>query len=135
MEYACIAVLELAMRFSEDEPVQIRKIAAKHGIPSRFLVQILLQLKNAGIVQSTRGASGGYKLSTAPEKLSLSAVMSVIDGGTSALETHASSTPVSNTLIETWNAIIQQQEAQLKSITFADLARQARQSEDNMYYI
>ena len=57
-EYACIAVLELAARHGQPEPVRIRQIAEAHGIPSRFLVQILLQLKSAGLVQSTRGAAG-----------------------------------------------------------------------------
>ena len=57
-EYACIAVLELAARHGRGEPVRIRDIADAHGIPSRFLVQILLQLKTAGLVQSVRGAAG-----------------------------------------------------------------------------
>src|SRR4029453_18506042 len=51
VEYACVAVLELAARYESDEPVRIRDIADAHGIPSRFLVQILLQLKGAGLVQ------------------------------------------------------------------------------------
>jgi hypothetical protein len=49
-EYAAIAVLELARNWTSDEPVRIRSIAAAHGVPSRFLVQILLQLKGAGLV-------------------------------------------------------------------------------------
>ena len=57
-EYACIAVLELAARHAVGEPVRIRDIAEAHGVPSRFLVQILLQLKSAGLVQSIRGAAG-----------------------------------------------------------------------------
>ena len=135
MEYACIAVLELAMRYGDDDPIQIRKIADRHGIPSRFLVQILLQLKNAGIVQSTRGASGGYRLMVNPEKLTLAKVMAVIDGGFSKIDSHVSPTAVSKTLLDTWNSIIAGQNDNLQSITFADLARQARESEDNMYYI
>ena len=65
-EYACLAVLELARAFDSDEPVRIRSIAEEHGIPSRFLVQILLQLKGAGLVNSTRGAAGGYQLAKPP---------------------------------------------------------------------
>ena len=56
-EYACIAVLELALNYGSGDPVTIRAIAETHGIPSRFLVQILLQLKGTGIVGSTRGAA------------------------------------------------------------------------------
>ncbi len=61
-EYASIAVLELSQSYHTGEPVRIRDIADRHGIPSRFLVQILLQLKGVGIVQSSRGAGGGYQL-------------------------------------------------------------------------
>ena len=46
-EYACLAMLELAARYGQGEPAPIREIADEHGIPSRFLVQILLQLKGA----------------------------------------------------------------------------------------
>ena len=46
----------------ESSPVHIREISEAYGIPERYLVQILLQLKGAGLVASTRGASGGYRL-------------------------------------------------------------------------
>ena len=61
IEYAAIAVLELAQHWNSDEPVRIRTICAAHGVPAGFLVQILLQLKGAGVVTSTRGAAGGYQ--------------------------------------------------------------------------
>jgi Rrf2 family protein len=77
-EYACIAVLELALKYSQKEPVRIHDIADLHGIPPRFLVQILLQLKSAGFVASIRGAAGGYRLAKPPEKISLGEVMTTI---------------------------------------------------------
>ena len=80
-EYACIAMLELAARYGAREPVRIRKIAERHGVPPRFLVQILLQLKGAGFVASTRGAAGGYHLIMPPDEVSLGQVMEVIEGG------------------------------------------------------
>src|ERR1700735_2272211 len=70
-EYACIAMLERSASFGSGEPVRIRKIAEDHGVPSRFLVQILLQLKGAGYVNSTRGAAGGYELIKPPDEISL----------------------------------------------------------------
>src|ERR1700754_1671739 len=79
-EYACLAVLELAARYETAEPIRIRTIADEHGIPSRFLVQILLQLKGAGFVVSTRGASGGYQLAKPPSDITLGEVMAVIEG-------------------------------------------------------
>ena len=51
-----------------------------HAIPERYLVQILLQLKGAGLVVSTRGASGGYRLARPAAEISLSDVLAAIDG-------------------------------------------------------
>ena len=70
-EYACLAVLELALSYDSGEPMQVRRLATAHGIPSHFLVQILLQLKNAGLVSSTRGAAGRYRLIRSPEQVPL----------------------------------------------------------------
>ena len=61
-------------------PCAIREISDTHAIPERYLVQILLQLKGAGLVVSTRGASGGYRLARPAAKLALSEVLAVIDG-------------------------------------------------------
>src|SRR5258708_30878351 len=89
-EYACIAMFELAASYGSGEPVRIRKIAERHGIPSRFLVQILLQLKGAGYVNSTRGAAGGYELVRPPQDVSLGEVMMVIEGPDEGPTTNAS---------------------------------------------
>src|SRR5947209_4513809 len=78
-EYACIAMLELAVRRSDPNPVRLKAIADMHNIPKRFLVQILLQLKAAGLVASTRGASGGYHLGRQPEVITLGDIIAVID--------------------------------------------------------
>src|SRR5262245_57823099 len=79
-EYACLAMLQLAEDYPSGEPIQIRRIADEHGIPSRFLVQILLQLKGASLVASTRGAAGGYRLARHPAKITLGEVVDVMDG-------------------------------------------------------
>jgi DNA-binding IscR family transcriptional regulator len=79
-EYACLAVLELAAKYGSGEPVRVRTIADRQGIPSPFLVQILLQLKSAGVVESTRGSAGGYRLTRDPATLSLGEVVSMIEG-------------------------------------------------------
>ncbi len=60
-------ILALARPRPDDPPVRIREIAESHGIPERYLVQILLQLKGAGLVHSTRGAAGGYRLARPAE--------------------------------------------------------------------
>jgi Rrf2 family protein len=135
-EYACIAMLELAERYGSGEPVRIRSIADEHGIPSRFLVQILLQLKGAGFVTSTRGASGGYQLVKPPEEISLAEVMHVIEGAEEPIDSSASPDSVpAKVLRAAWQEVADVQQEMLRSITFAELIDRARQQSENMYYI
>jgi Rrf2 family protein len=135
-EYACIAVLELANHFGSGEPIRIRRIAESHGIPSRFLVQILLQLKGAGLVSSTRGASGGYQLVRDPQSLTLADVMAVVEGHPSEVTSSATiQTAVSRVLIETWREVATVQQEMLAGITFAELVQRVRGSTEQMYYI
>jgi Rrf2 family protein len=79
-QYACLAIMALARHQPDQTPVRIRTIAEAHGIPERYLVQILLQLKGAGLVYSTRGAAGGYRLARPADQISLGEVLTAIDG-------------------------------------------------------
>lgn len=63
-----------------NEPMQIVRIAEEENIPKKFLEQILLEMRNAGILYSKKGAGGGYSLNKAPEDVRLSQVMRLIDG-------------------------------------------------------
>ncbi len=135
-EYACIAVLELATRYGSGRPVRIREIADPNGIPSRFLVQILLQLKTAGIVGSTRGAAGGYQLLKDPGELTLADVMAASEGQIGAPVSNAGQqTPCTRSLFAAWNELATAERQLLESITFAQLAEQAMGQADIMYYI
>jgi Rrf2 family protein len=78
-QYGCVAMVELACSYGDKNPVQLKNIAKSHGISQRFLVQILLQLKGAGLVDSARGANGGYLLAKAPAEISLADIINAID--------------------------------------------------------
>jgi Rrf2 family cysteine metabolism transcriptional repressor len=135
-EYACIAVLELAARHSSGDPVRIRDIAAAHGIPSRFLVQILLQLKSAGLVQSVRGASGGYNLAKDPEEITLLDVMTVVDAQLGNVPTGATrNTPTTRALQRAWKEVAAKERELLDGVTFADLVQRLKGATEGMYYI
>ncbi len=135
-EYACIAMLELAGCYGSGEPVRIRKIADDHGIPSRFLVQILLQLKGSGLVTSTRGAAGGYRLIKPPGDVTLGQVMSVIEGHDAEIVTNATvNSPQVGVLLDAWREVSQTQSSMLAGITLADLVERAGEPCENMYYI
>lgn len=135
-EYACIAVLELASRYDQGKPVRIREIAEANGIPSRFLVQILLQLKSAGIVGSTRGAAGGYQLVKPPGEITLAEVMAVSDGpSTDPVTSVSQESAASRTLMASWQNVAAVEREMLEAVTFADLVERAAEQIDNMYYI
>ena len=135
-EYACIAVLELAVRYEQGKPVRIREIAEANGIPSRFLVQILLQLKSAGIVGSTRGAAGGYQLVKPPGEITLAEVMAVSDGQLSdPVSSVERESAASRSLMASWQNVAAVQREMLTVVTFADLVDRAAEQMENMYYI
>jgi Rrf2 family cysteine metabolism transcriptional repressor len=78
-EYAVRALLVLGLNY-EQPVVRIQTISDQQNIPKRFLEQILNDLKSAGIVQSKRGVSGGYRLARRPEQITLAAVVRHIEG-------------------------------------------------------
>jgi Rrf2 family protein len=134
-EYACLAVLELSRAYDSGEPVRIRSIADEHGIPSRFLVQILLQLKGAGLAASTRGAAGGYQLVKPPEEITLEEVMSVVDGKDKLPNPAAAKSPTRRVLLKAWRDVAIARQEMLHDITFADLAARASGEVEQMYHI
>lgn len=79
-DYAVRAVLELARHTPSNTPQTATDIAERQNIPEKYLVHILLQLKRAGIVQSVRGAQGGYMLGPSPGAINLLDVITAVDG-------------------------------------------------------
>jgi len=77
--YALQAMMTLARRHGEGA-IKIRDIAADSNLPEKFLELILLELKNARIVDSVRGARGGYRLRRDPATIPLSDIIRLIDG-------------------------------------------------------
>jgi Rrf2 family protein len=133
-EYACLAMLQLAVEYDSGEPVQIRRIADEHGVPARFLVQILLQLKGASLVASTRGAAGGYRLARPPRKITLAEVIDVMEGDERPETNAGKGTPLVRVLLELCRELGEAQRDRLEDTTLADLAEQAARREP-MWYI
>jgi Rrf2 family protein len=137
-EYACIAMLHLALNYRSPVPARIKAIADAHGIPQRFLVQILLQLKTAGLVVSVRGASGGYQLARPPEQISLADIIgSVID------RTHAQrpelgalrNSAALKAVRSVWNDIQAEEQRLLEELSLAELGRRSQEKSELSYQI
>ncbi len=137
-EYACVAMLELALQYDSGKPVRIRWISKRHEVPPRFLVQILLQLKGAGFVESVRGAAGGYRLIVSPEDVSLGQVMEVIEGTSRKNGRPANASPDSplvKVLQQAWGQVGDARRNMLDDISLADLSERAKGQGEQMYYI
>jgi Rrf2 family protein len=82
MKYALKALLVLADEAEKKrpEPLTIEEIAKRSATPKRFLEHILLEVRNAGVIASIRGRSGGYSLIKRPTDISISELLRTIDG-------------------------------------------------------
>lgn len=119
-EYACLAMLALARHRPDEPPMRIREIAESQGIPERYLVQILLHLKGAGLVSSVRGASGGYRLTKAPDRISIGEVLLAIDGPEESYREPIA--PEARALASVWEEIRRAEQEVLDRISLADVA-------------
>jgi Rrf2 family protein len=133
-EYACLAMLQMAQEYESAEPLQIRRIAEEQGIPSRFLVQILLQLKGAGLVASTRGAAGGYRLARSPQEISLAEMIEVMEGADRPQTNAGKRTPLVGALLALCRELGDAQRDRLDDTSLADLIELAAKREP-MWYI
>jgi Rrf2 family protein len=134
-QYACLAMLQLAQEFAAGEPVQAPRIAERHGIPATFLVQILHELKRAGLATSTRGAAGGYRLSRPPGEVTLADVVDVFETADEPAECAASASPMAPAMLEVCCDLARTRRELLESITLADLAERAAAGAGSMWYI
>src|SRR2546426_10841496 len=85
-------MLDLALR-REGGLTPIQEIARRQSIPQRYLEQVLLSLKRAGLLTSKRGSTGGYHLTRDPEDITVGAVLRAVEGTRAAFQAGASVHP------------------------------------------
>jgi Rrf2 family protein len=79
-DYALRIMLSLTFEAHSGEPQRLPDLARKNGIPLRFLEQIMIRLKAAGLVESRRGRRGGYLVGRDPDKVTMGEILRVMDG-------------------------------------------------------
>ena len=109
--------------------LKVADIAAGPDIPPDYLVQVLIILKTAGIVESVRGKMGGYRLSRSPRTITVAEVVQAVEGR--RLEPAAGLRRVLNDLLTQAD---QATERVLSETTFEDLCRQEREGKEAMSY-
>ena len=135
-QYAIQAMIDIAVHSTKSkEPISLREIAKNQNIPLPFLEQIGIKLRNAGLVKSTRGATGGYFLSKDKKQISLADIMQAIEGEINVA-------PNTNTRFEVthklWQKLNQNILTILKSITLEDLYYDSisyKASKENQAYV
>src|SRR5436305_431 len=135
-DYACIYMMELATNHVDSQPLRIKAIADQTGIPDRFLVQILLLLKTAGLVASVRGASGGYQLARPPQAISLADILNALEKRTDphTLPDAVKLSPSARTLTTVWAEVQAEEQRLLENISLAELLERSRQDNVNLSY-
>jgi Rrf2 family protein len=80
VDYACRVLAQLARHHGEGRLAHIDELAKIEAVPATYLVQILSELRNGGLITSRRGKQGGYVLSRPPEKITLYDIVKLIEG-------------------------------------------------------
>jgi Rrf2 family protein len=131
-EYACRALLELALHWPREEPLQLHIISEKEDIPRKYLVQILIQLKRMGLVNSIRGKQGGYTIARPPHKITLGEVIREIGGPLLPL---ANVTTKNGSVFATiWNEVEEAMAKVLDKITFEDISNKTKGAKKAILY-
>lgn len=134
-DYACRALLVLALNWPKQDPMVISDIAEHQDIPINFLTQILIQLKNLGYVESVRGNKGGYILIKNPKSVNVGMIFSQFND--SALKTGIQSPKVKADIFKAiWSEADSVYLNFLNQITFEDLVLRFNQIDKvSMYTI
>lgn len=129
--YGLRALLEIAVK-PDEEPVTIKDICKRQQMSVTYLEQILHKLKKAGIVRSVRGAKGGYVLARRGDKITVSQIISALDGPLSIsycdfpqLREKSCIGPSACVSRILWKKLEDLIESALSSVTLADLRKQA----------
>jgi Rrf2 family cysteine metabolism transcriptional repressor len=132
-DYACRAIEALALNHHRQTPLTIDEIAEKESIPANYLVQILIELKGKGLIQSRRGKAGGYLLAKPPKDITLGEVVRAVQG--EMIEISAlSESGCPEEIRRAWRKIKHAAENIADNINFEQLCAEAN-GRPAMYYI
>lgn len=132
--YATVAMLALAQNYAQGRVLTVRAIADDHDIPAQFLVQILQQLRAAGMITSTRGSNGGFRLERAPTTITLADIIDAVCPP-SCNSTVESTSPLAGVMRDVWSELSELQHQHLSRLTLSALCERTQESTQAMFYI
>ena len=85
IRYGTRAILELASHYGEG-PIELKEIAKKENISLKYLEQVIIPLRSAGLVKSVRGSKGGYLLAKSPSGICINDLVEILEGPINLIE-------------------------------------------------
>ncbi len=131
VDYACRVMAELARLHGTGELGQIERLARAEAIPANFLAQILVKLRDNGLITSRRGNHGGYTLARSPQEISLHDILVAVEGSCLHLSGNFNGQS-GGRLKQVWDDISDALVAKTKSYTLDQFTAKAP---GEMYYI
>ncbi len=131
VDYACRVLAQLARQHGSEGLAHIEELATSEAVPANYLVQILSELRNGGLIVSRRGKQGGYALARAPEEITLLEIVRVIEGELLEITT-AGEGQSGRRVNQIWHEVRQALEDKVKTYTLDKLVSR---SGEGMYYI
>ncbi|MEB3319134.1 MAG: Rrf2 family transcriptional regulator [Cyanobacteriota bacterium] len=136
-EYGLVALIDLAGAYSSGELLATGEICRRHGIPERYLEQMLTALRKAGLLRSIRGPRGGFQLTRPPDKVTVREVEACLEGEISAIRQGERTDPEFRVLAELGERLEEARTVILNGVTLADLVqgRDSLRQQQPMFYI
>lgn len=131
VDYACRVLAQLGRQHGGDSLAHIEELARTEAVPANYLVQILSELRNGGLIVSRRGKQGGYALARPPEQITLLDIVKVIEGELLEITT-AGEGQSGRRVNQIWQEVRTALEAKVASYTLDKLIPKAG---EGMYYI
>ena len=131
VDYACRVLAQLARQHGGEGLAHIEQLAKIEAVPANYLVQILSELRNGGLIVSRRGKQGGYALARSPEEITLLDIVRVIDGELLEITT-AGEGQSGKRVTQIWKEVRAAMELKVKSYTLDKFMVKAG---EEMYYI
>jgi Rrf2 family cysteine metabolism transcriptional repressor len=132
-DYACRAVEALALHHPNTRPLRIEEIAHREAIPANYLVQILIELKSKGLIQSRRGKAGGYALAKTPREITVGDVLRAVQGDVLEMPLLLEAR-CPEEIKRAWRRIKEAAEQAADDVNFEEICAEAK-SRPEMYYI
>ena len=136
-EYGLVALIELAAAHGSGELLQTGEICRRHGIPERYLEQMLTALRKGGFLLSIRGPRGGFQLARDPATITVAAIEVCLEGESRLERKGDRDTPEFCVLQDLGRQVEQARQAVLEALTLADLLERCERQRlpQPMFYI